>query len=99
LFRDYLESFETLIASFPEQQLAGKTKGLFGETVIDPARFAPTEKEYKEEDVRSSLRLQLKAMKDLGASGFSPLLVEEVETDFHKALAESKITAAPKQSS
>jgi hypothetical protein len=86
LFRDYVESFEGLISCLPEQQLKGKASGPGG-TVVD-LEFAPTAAECKEEDVRSSLRLQLKTMKDLAGFGFSPHLVDEVETDFHRTLAE-----------
>lgn len=47
-----------------------------------------TAEDVYNENVRGALRAQLAALKDAGESLFSPILVEQVEDDFHKVHAE-----------
>jgi hypothetical protein len=48
-----------------------------------------TDRDFHEDNIRTALRAQARTLKDMGPSLFSPMLVEQVESDFHSLKEES----------
>jgi hypothetical protein len=89
LIQDYCESFELALSSTRDVAI-GRITTVPGVGVeIDPS-VKYTDKDFEEDNVRTALQTQLKPLKELGLTVLSPVLVEQIESDFHSLPQESK---------
>lgn len=89
LITDYCDSFAIALAHTKEisEERIRPVPG-WG-TEIDLSKpIAP--KDQREDDIRTALRTQLTTLREIAGSAYSPILVEQVENDFHDALKNAK---------
>lgn len=86
LLTHYSESFELALRITPDISVGRVVRVPGGGTEVDVSPL--NAKDYREDDIRTALRVQQAALKDVGQSAFSLLLVDQVESDFYSALSE-----------
>lgn len=85
LTKNYAESFKFALENRPLEE-TGRVKVIPGMgQLVDPA-IPYTSSEFLEDCIRASLRTQYESLRE-GGVGYSPLLVDEVESDFHEAVS------------
>jgi hypothetical protein len=88
LMKDYQTSFSLAFEKLPRIP-SGRVTFIPGVgNQIDPD-IEYTDQEFDVDNIRTALRGQLTALKELEGSEFSNRLVEQVESDFHSAVKES----------
>lgn len=95
LLQDYCCSFERALSNSRDvssenvKTVAGTGVELESSTQLDKA-------DIREDDIRTALRTQLQTLKEFGPTGFSLVLVDQVENDFHAELKAGENQEGPK---